>query len=346
VSETSMWLVRKVWWVGWRTKVMSDVGEHVVDLVFKHLDYMLGGATTLIKHVVEVVDVEIQVVVLRHEVMEIDLKGPVVNYSWLTHKGHLVTRFVVEVLEEVARNVKKNGVEDDDHIVEVNHYSSDHHTLQSPTLHREQANILDFKEENSKPTGSSIVAIRTDLGRKFDNEVQFGAYCDAQRITHNFSAPSTPQSNRVVERKNWTLQEMSRTMLNEESIRQKFWYNVVDTSTYILIRILVRPILGKTPYGILRGYSQNSKAYVVLNKHTMKVEESLNATFDESPPLIKLSPLVDDDVGEEEAIMNITKVVNNGNKEDASIEVDKVVNIKESKNHPLEQVIGNISQRT
>ncbi|GJR58034.1 retrovirus-related pol polyprotein from transposon TNT 1-94 [Tanacetum coccineum] len=70
----------------------------------------------------------------------------------------------------------------------------------------------------------------------------------------------------------------------------------------------------------------------------MKVEESLNVTFDESPPPTKLSPLVDDDVGEEEAIENNTKVVNNSNKEDESIEVDEVVNI-ESKNHPIEQVI-------
>ncbi|GKC28547.1 hypothetical protein Tco_1035841 [Tanacetum coccineum] len=58
-----------------------------------------------------------------------------------------------------------------------------------------------------------------------------------------------------------------------------------------------------------------------------------------SPPPTKLSPLVDDDVGEEEAIENNTKVVNNSNKEDESIEVDEVVNIKESKNHRLEQVI-------
>ncbi|GJT55490.1 VIER F-box protein 2 [Tanacetum coccineum] len=69
----------------------------------------------------------------------------------------------------------------------------------------------------------------------------------------------------------------------------------------------------------------------------MKVEESLNVTFDESPPLTKLSPLVDDDVGEEEAIENNTKVVNNNNAEDESIGVDEVVNIKKSKNHPLEQ---------
>ncbi|GKA72531.1 hypothetical protein Tco_0778747 [Tanacetum coccineum] len=78
----------------------------------------------------------------------------------------------------------------------------------------------------------------------------------------------------------------------------------------------------------------------------MKVEESLNVTFDESPPPTKLSPLVDDDVGEEEAIRNITKVVNNKRKRRESIEVDKVINFKESKNHPLDQVIGNLNQRT
>ncbi|GJV34580.1 hypothetical protein Tco_1394980 [Tanacetum coccineum] len=77
----------------------------------------------------------------------------------------------------------------------------------------------------------------------------------------------------------------------------------------------------------------------------MKVEESLNVTFDESPPPTKLSPLVDD-VGEEEAIENNIKVVNNNNIEDKSIKVDEVVNIRDSKNHPLGQVMRNLDQRT
>ncbi|GJR51846.1 hypothetical protein Tco_1402367 [Tanacetum coccineum] len=77
----------------------------------------------------------------------------------------------------------------------------------------------------------------------------------------------------------------------------------------------------------------------------MKVEQSLNVTFDESPPPAKLSPLVDDDVGEEETIENNIKVIKNNNIEDESVEVDEVVNIKESKNQPLEQVIGNLNQR-
>ncbi|GKD31684.1 hypothetical protein Tco_1242462, partial [Tanacetum coccineum] len=71
----------------------------------------------------------------------------------------------------------------------------------------------------------------------------------------------------------------------------------------------------------------------------MKVEESLNVTFDESLPPTKLSPLVDDDVGEEEAIENNVKVANNNNIEDEFLKVKKVVNIKESKYRPLEQVI-------
>ncbi|GJY37423.1 retrovirus-related pol polyprotein from transposon TNT 1-94 [Tanacetum coccineum] len=82
-----------------------------------------------------------------------------------------------------------------------------------------------------------------DYSREFDYEVQFGEFCNANGITHNFSAPRTPQSNGVVERKNRTLQEMSRTMLNEQSLPQKFWCNAVDTSTYILNRILIRAIL-------------------------------------------------------------------------------------------------------
>ncbi|GJZ85038.1 hypothetical protein Tco_0650377 [Tanacetum coccineum] len=47
---------------------------------------------------------------------------------------------------------------------------------------------------------------------------------------------------------------------------------------------------------------QNSKASIILNKQTMKVKESLNVTFDETPPSPKTSPFEDDDLVEEEAI--------------------------------------------
>ncbi|GJR00998.1 retrovirus-related pol polyprotein from transposon TNT 1-94 [Tanacetum coccineum] len=223
-----------------------------------------------------------------------------------------------------------------------------------------------FSRKIQNQLGFLIVSIRTDHGREFDNEVQFGEFCNANGITHNFSALRTPQSNGVVKRKNRTLQEISRTMLNEQSLPQKFWCNAVDTSAYILNRILIRSILGKTPYELLRGrkptldyfrlfgskclilntkdyltnfypksyegvflgYSQNSKAYIILNKHIKKIEESLNVIFDETPPPSKTSPLVDDDLDEEEAIRetekkNLEKVV-----EDETLEIDEIVKPK------------------
>ncbi|GKC47740.1 retrovirus-related pol polyprotein from transposon TNT 1-94 [Tanacetum coccineum] len=78
------------------------------------------------------------------------------------------------------------------------------------------------------------LVIVDDYSREFDNEVQFGEFYNANGITHNFSAPCTPQSNGMAERKNRTLQEKSRTMLSEQSLPQKCWCNAVDTSTYIL----------------------------------------------------------------------------------------------------------------
>ncbi|GKC55922.1 hypothetical protein Tco_1083520, partial [Tanacetum coccineum] len=105
----------------------------------------------------------------------------------------------------------------------------------------------------------------------------------------------------------------------------------------------------KSYEGVFLGYSQNSKAHIILNKHTRKVQESLNVTFDETPLPYKTSPLVDDDLDEEEAIKAI-KVTEKKNLEndivDETLEIDEIVNIKESRNHPLENVIGNLNQRT
>ncbi|GJT13039.1 retrovirus-related pol polyprotein from transposon TNT 1-94 [Tanacetum coccineum] len=100
-----------------------------------------------------------------------------------------------------------------------------------------------------------------------------------------------------------------------------------------------------TKDGKVIGYSQNSKAYIILNKHARKIEESLNATLDETPPPFKTSPLVDDNL-DEEAIKVTEKKNLENDIEDESLEIDEIVNIKESMNHPLENVIGNLNQRT
>ena len=75
------------------------------------------------------------------------------------------------------------------------------------------------KVQNEK--GYTITSIRSDRGGEFSCE-PFESYCEEHGILHNFSAPRTPQQNGVVERKNRTLQEMARTMLNENGLPKYF----------------------------------------------------------------------------------------------------------------------------
>nr|GEX82533.1 retrovirus-related Pol polyprotein from transposon TNT 1-94 [Tanacetum cinerariifolium] len=74
--------------------------------------------------------------------------------------------------------------------------------------------------------------------------------------------------------------------------------------------------------------------------------KSLNVTFNETPPPSKTSPLVDNDLDEEEAIRETKKKNLENVVEDETLEIDEIVNIKESRNQPLENVIGNLNQRT
>ena len=59
------------------------------------------------------------------------------------------------------------------------------------------------------------------MARSLKN-IGFDEYCNDQGISHNFSAPRTPQQNGVVERRNRTLEEMARTMLCENNLPKYF----------------------------------------------------------------------------------------------------------------------------
>jgi len=115
----------------------------------------------------------------------------------------------------------------------------------------------------------------------------------------------------MVERKNRSLEELARTMLSESSLPKYFWADAVSTSSYVMNRVLIRPIVKKTPYelfngrkpnvshlrvfgcscfvlnngkenlGIFIGYLLTSHAYRVYNKRLMTVEESVHVVFDE-----------------------------------------------------------------
>ncbi|GJU84430.1 retrovirus-related pol polyprotein from transposon TNT 1-94 [Tanacetum coccineum] len=97
---------------------------------------------------------------------------------------------------------------------------------------------------------------------------------------------------------------------------------------------------------VIRSYRGNRYTLVIVDDYSSKIKESLNVTLDETPPPSKTSPFVDDDLDEEEAIEVTEKKNLENDIEDETLEIDEIVNIKESMNHPLENVIGNLNERT
>nr|GEY20200.1 retrovirus-related Pol polyprotein from transposon TNT 1-94 [Tanacetum cinerariifolium] len=96
----------------------------------------------------------------------------------------------------------------------------------------------------------------------------------------------------------------------------------------------------------IRSYEGNRYTLVIYYDYSRKIEESFNVTFDETPPPSKTLPLVDDDLDEYEAIKISEKKNLENDIVDETLEIDEIVNIKESRNHPLENVIRNLNQRT
>ena len=73
-----------------------------------------------------------------------------------------------------------------------------------------------------------MVSIQTNHGREF-NQDKFIDYCDKHDISYNVSATRTPQQTRAVERKNRTLEDMARKLINRNDLPKSLWVEVVNT---------------------------------------------------------------------------------------------------------------------
>ncbi|KAK0584445.1 hypothetical protein LWI29_013360 [Acer saccharum] len=101
-----------------------------------------------------------------------------------------------------------------------------------------------------------ICRIRSDHGTEFEN-AKFSEFCDGLGISHEFSAPRTPQQNGVVERKNRVLQEMARVMLNSKKVPRNLWAEAVNTACYVSNRVFKRPGTKQTSYELWKGKKPN-----------------------------------------------------------------------------------------
>jgi transposase InsO family protein len=84
---------------------------------------------------------------------------------------------------------------------------------------------------------------------------QIEEFLEEEGIKHESSSPYTPQQNGVVERKNRTLLDMARTMLDEYKTPDRFWAEATNTAYYSINRLYLHRILKKTSYELLTGKS-------------------------------------------------------------------------------------------
>jgi transposase InsO family protein len=182
-----------------------------------------------------------------------------------------------------------------------------------------QETLKGFLRRAQNEFGLRIKKIRSDNGTEFKNS-QIEGFLEEEGIKHEFSSPYTPQQNGVVERKNRTLLDMVRTMLDEYKTPDRFWAEAINTACYSINRLYLHRILKKRSYelltgkkpnvsyfrvfgskcfilvkrgrkskfaskaveGFLLGYDSNTRAYRVFNKSTGLVEVSCDIVFDET----------------------------------------------------------------
>jgi hypothetical protein len=168
-----------------------------------------------------------------------------------------------------------------------------------------------------------LKVIHSDNRIEFKN-VFFDKFCLEHGIDQQLFTYRVSQQNRVVERKNHTLVEIARMMLDEHSTPRCFWADAISTACYISNRIFLRLILRLTlfefrfkrkpsafhlrPFGwkcfvlkydnldkfeyrsfddILLGYTPHGRSYRVYNLETNTVVESCVVIFDEIAPYLR-----------------------------------------------------------
>nr|GEW74970.1 hypothetical protein [Tanacetum cinerariifolium] len=177
--------------------------------------------------------------------------------------------------------------------------------------------VLVIVDDYSRCTWSPVIIIRTDNGTKFKNQV-LKDYFDIVGISHQMSSFRSPQQNGVVERQNQTLVEAARTMLIFSCALLFLWAEAIATACFTQNRSIIHRLFNKTPYelingkkldisflhvfgalcypkndredigklgakgdiGFFIGYSADSYAYIIYNRRTKKILETMNVSFD------------------------------------------------------------------
>jgi transposase InsO family protein len=109
-----------------------------------------------------------------------------------------------------------------------------------------------FKSEAENQLDAQIKTVRSDRGGEFLS-MAFRDVCEKAGIKRQFTAPYSPQQNGVVERRNRTMMEMARSLMNSMGVPARFWGEAVRHSVYLLNCLSTKAMGNCTPYEAWKG---------------------------------------------------------------------------------------------
>nr|GFA35943.1 retrotransposon protein, putative, Ty1-copia subclass [Tanacetum cinerariifolium] len=112
-----------------------------------------------------------------------------------------------------------------------------------------------FKNKVENQPGKTIKALRSGRGDEYISQ-EFKYYLKAYGIVQQLTPPYTPQHNGVSERRNHTLLDMVRSMMNLITLPLSFWDYVLESATRILNMVPTKKV-DKTPYELWYGKVPN-----------------------------------------------------------------------------------------
>ena len=113
-----------------------------------------------------------------------------------------------------------------------------------------------YKNEVENQLNRKIKVLRTDRGEEYESP--FVDLCTQHGIIHETTAPYSPQSNGVAERKNRTLKEMMTAMLISSGLPQNMWGEAILSANYLLNKVPKKKA-EKTPYELWKGMKPSYK---------------------------------------------------------------------------------------
>ncbi|WVZ89136.1 hypothetical protein U9M48_035581 [Paspalum notatum var. saurae] len=145
--------------------------------------------------------------------------------------------------------------------------SSDDEGIASVAIHKATPTPRLFTNLSDDEDDNTVTCLFTNLSDDEDDNTVTCLMAKGKKFKtkhDEFSAPYSPQQNGVVERKNRTLIDMARTMLDEYKISDQFWAKAVNTACHAINRLYLHKIMKNTSYELLTGNKPNVSYFRVL----------------------------------------------------------------------------------